>query len=973
MQALFEAVRQACAPREWSRGVELGRGGAVVVEQAAPEEIILRMASRAGMTSPRVTLWPEERDWSCDCATQEDVCAHVAAAVITLHRAAQEGRKVPSLEEHTAGRLRYCFRRSQGGLSFERVVVYADKVQPLESSLSSYRTGRPAESQVITTQADLAVDLVLGLRRRGPLPREIMPKLLTALARCSDVRLDDVPIKTLGIPMGVRACVVDAEQGFRLFVEPEMLITERFHHNLVLCRDTLRLLGETGLTARERETLPQGRLYTPAEALALVTEVLPDLRKRLPVEIRTQHLPRLEALPPRLLLDVERSGETLTVLPTLVYGDPPTARIDAGQLVHLGGAIPHRDEAAEKHLVQHLRRVLDLTPGHKRPFVGEEAVRFARRLTSWKGEIRGNAHKTFITTAPLVPQLRLEAGTFDFWCESTVSSAPGRQVTRRVQGAAVLRAWQDGATLFPLSEGGWAPLPQGWLQRFGPRVADLLAARQEHSTLPPCALPDLARLCDALEHPRPPECAHIAALLDDFHGIPPAVLPPTLRATLRPYQHRGASWLAFLRQTGLGAMLADDMGLGKTLQALAILQGRTLVVAPTSVLYHWAHELQRFRPDLRVAIYHGPQRVLEPGAEVTLSTYAILRLDVDRLAEPVWDTVILDEAQSIKNPESQVAQAAYRLQAHFRLTLTGTPVENRLEELWSQFHFLNRGLLGGRQDFQQRYARPMTEGRPEALERLREKLKPFVLRRRKREVTPELPARTEAVLYCELSDEERVVYDAIRAATLPQVIALLEAGGSVMAALEALLRLRQACCHTGLVPGQVAAISTKVSLLLERLEEALADGHKALVFSQWTALLDRVEPHLRAAHLSFTRLDGSTRDRAGVVRRFQDEAGPPIMLVSLRAGGTGLNLTAADHVFLLDPWWNPAVEDQAADRAHRLGQTKPVFIYRVVAQNTVEERILVLQERKRALAGAALDGTDQATAITREELLALLT
>jgi len=415
------------------------------------------------------------------------------------------------------------------------------------------------------------------------------------------------------------------------------------------------------------------------------------------------------------------------------------------------------------------------------------------------------------------------------------------------------------------------------------------------------------------------------------------------------------------------------MGLGKTLQTLCVLQGRTLVVAPTSVLHHWADELHRFRPGLRVAMYHGPQRTLTATTDVTLTTYAILRLDADMLAWETWDTVVLDEAQVIKNPDSQVARAAYSLRANFRLALTGTPIENRLDELWSQFHFLNRGLLGGRQAFQERYARPIANGQPGAAASLREKLQPFVLRRRKREVAPELPPRTDVVLHCLLSDSERVVYDTVRAATLANVVALLNAGGSVLAALEALLRLRQACCHPGLLPGQTASTSTKLTVLLERLEEAVADGHKALVFSQWTALLDRIEPHLRVARMPFTRLDGTTRDRASVVRHFQDEAGPPIMLVSLRAGGTGLNLTAADHIFILDPWWNPAVEDQAADRAHRIGQTRPVLVYRLVTQDTVEERILALQDRKRALADAALGGADRAAALTREELLTLLT
>ena len=239
-------------------------------------------------------------------------------------------------------------------------------------------------------------------------------------------------------------------------------------------------------------------------------------------------------------------------------------------------------------------------------------------------------------------------------------------------------------------------------------------------------------------------------------------------------------------------------------------------------------------------------------------------------------------------------------------------------------------------------------------------------------MAPELPARSEVVLRVELDERERAVYDAVRAATRDDVVEALRGGGNTLAALEALLRLRQASCHAGLVPGQHADTSSKVACLVDALESAAADGHRALVFSQWTGLLDRVEPHLKEASVGFTRLDGSTRDRAEVVREFQSEGGPPVMLVSLKAGGTGLNLTAADHVFMLDPWWNPAVEDQAADRAHRIGQQRPVTVYRLVARDTVEERILTLQTKKRALAEAALDGGDPAGSLTRDDLLALL-
>jgi SNF2 family DNA or RNA helicase len=282
-------------------------------------------------------------------------------------------------------------------------------------------------------------------------------------------------------------------------------------------------------------------------------------------------------------------------------------------------------------------------------------------------------------------------------------------------------------------------------------------------------------------------------------------------------------------------------------------------------------------------------------------------------------------------------------------------------------------LLGGRRDFDDRYARPIATGDAGVAAHLRERIRPFILRRLKREVAPELPPRTEVVLHASLDDEQRRVYDAVRAATRSEVLDRLAAGGGVLQALEALLRLRQAACHAALVPGQHAATSAKVDLLLETLDEALSEGHRALIFSQWTSLLDLVEPHLERTGVEFTRLDGATRDRAGVVERFQDEAGPPVMLLSLKAGGVGLNLTAADCVFVLDPWWNPAAEDQAADRAHRIGQDRPVMVYRLVTADTVEERILALQERKRGLAEAALgSGGAGGGALTREELLDLL-
>ena len=976
MQALFDAVRQACSPHVWSRGVEFTRANAVLSERADGEEVVLKVVTRDKVVQPTVTLWPDDEDWLCDCGHHETVCAHVAAAVIAYRRARQEDKPLPAAQQ-ASGRLRYAFTRSQGTLSFERHVVHDGREQILESPLSLSLT-RPGGLRfqgrisiaVAATPADLAVESALGIHRRGRLPREVMGKLLKALASCPDVRLGGNPVKILAKPIGLQACLEDQGDGFRLFVERDPAITEEFGNGVVLCGDTLRPVANPGLTARERADLPEGRHFSGDQLTELFSDILPSLEKRLPVQVRTRRLPQVVEEPPRIMLDVHREGDALTVLPTLVYGQPPLARVDGERLVHLQGPLPKRNERAEERLVRQLRQTMQLAPGHKAQYTGSDAVRVATRLKGWRGEIRGSGHTAFELAPPLVPQGRLDFQNFEMWFESAPPASG--DPAKRVDAGAVLRAWQSGESLVPLSGGGWAPLPREWLDQFGHRVADLLAARNASGVLPQFALPDLARLCESLEQPPPPEFDALRTLVDDFAGIPAAPMPNDMQATLRSYQHSGVNWLVFIRQAGLGGMLADDMGLGKTLQALCAVRGRTLVVAPTSVLSHWGDEIRRFRPGLRQSLYHGPQRRLDAEADVTLTTYAILRLDSDRLAQQSWDTVVLDEAQNIKNPDSQVAQAAFELRAAFRLTLSGTPVENRLDELWSQFHFLNRGLLGGRQDFQDRYAQPIASGQPQAAERLRERIRPFILRRSKGEVAPELPPRTERVLHCELSDAERIVYDTVRAATLNDVVARLEAGGNVMAAFEALLRLRQASCHSGLVPGQNADTSAKVELLLEVLGEAVADHHKALVFSQWTTLLNRVEPHLRAADIDFTRLDGQTRRRDEVVRRFQDADGPPVMLISLRAGGTGLNLTAADHVFLLDPWWNPAVEDQAADRAHRIGQTRPVLVHRLVARDTVEERILALQQHKRALADVALADAAGAAGITRDDLLALL-
>jgi superfamily II DNA or RNA helicase len=972
MQRMLEAVRKAALPAIWSQGVKLVRENAVTRESASASEIVVRVRAPGHLVAPTVTLYLYE-EWSCDCGSKVDPCAHVAAAAIFASQAPAEGDAAagtaPATGSQREARLVYRLGREGNLLTMARVIVSGDGREETVASLVGELTRNKSGAGVSATHDDIQVDRILGPNPRRFVPLARVADLFAAMA-ASEVTLDGASVRVSGESVPPVASVEDAPGGFLLRIDRNPVITSVISKGVARVGDTLRPLGETETTGDLLERLPLSRVFRGADQAVLVTQVLPELEKKLDVVIATTRLPRKSVtVRPRIALDLSYHGHTLSILPTLVYGDPPIARVDGDALMPLGQEVPVRRRDEEHAVVARLRDALNLVPGRRVDLDGVEAARFAQKLRDFQRATGDDAQAAVFDGPPLAARVIFENGSLDVVFEHT--GADG-EPTRRADGATVLRAWRDGLELVPLDGGGWAPLPADWLAKHGHRVADLLSARDPEKRLARSALPELGALCEALDAPKPMELGRLAPLLEGFDGIPAATLPGDLLATLRSYQRRGIDWLSFLRDAELGAVLADDMGLGKTLQTIAVLRGRTLVVCPKSVLYNWVAEIARFRPNLRVALFHGSSRALDPAADVTLTTYAVLRLDTGALAAEAWDTVVLDEAQAIKNESSQTARAAFALGGRFRVALSGTPVENRLEELWSVMHFANPGLLGGRSDFQERFAAPIAEGNPDAAKRLRGKIRPFVLRRMKRDVLPELPPRTDQVLHVELDEGERAVYDAVRVATKKDVAEKLERGGGVLAALEALLRLRQASCHPALVPGQTAEISSKVEALVEALTDAAADGHKVLVFSQWTSLLDLVEPHLREASIAFTRLDGSTRDRAAVVGEFQAEAGPPVMLVSLKAGGTGLNLTAADHVFLLDPWWNPAVEDQAADRAHRIGQERPVMVYRMVAKDTVEERILALQEKKRAIADVALGEASQAGGITREELLGLL-
>ena len=467
--------------------------------------------------------------------------------------------------------------------------------------------------------------------------------------------------------------------------------------------------------------------------------------------------------------------------------------------------------------------------------------------------------------------------------------------------------------------------------------------------------------------------------------------PRGFHGELRGYQRDGLGWLKFLQELKLGGCLADDMGLGKTVQVLALLQGRrlgrkkaaarrpSLIVAPRSLVHNWIEEAARFTPRLRVAGYTGPRRheLLADldGYDLVVTTYGLMRRDVAKLQEIELDYAVLDEAQAIKNASSQAAKASRLIRAEHRLALTGTPVENHLGELWSIFEFLNPGMLGRLPAFQG-LARSRSLG-AEALGPFARALRPFILRRTKEEVLKDLPEKTEQTLYCELDSKQQKLYKELRdhyRASLDKRIETQGLERTKIHVLEALLRLRQAACHPGLLdPARDGQSSAKLETLLEQVDEVLDGGHKALVFSQFVRLLDIVKQRLERRKTTFEYLDGKTRDRKSRIDRFQTDPDCRLFLISLKAGGLGLNLTAADYVFILDPWWNPAVEAQAVDRAHRIGQTRRVFAYRLIASGTVEEKILELQESKRELADAILSQSKSMIRdLTAEDLKLLL-
>ena len=753
--------------------------------------------------------------------------------------------------------------------------------------------------------------------------------------------------------------------------EPQIVLSAGF----LTANQNLARLDHGGAFAWLTELRRAGSMRFPRTAAPRLVESLARSGvspASLPEELRYDRID----VPPRLRVKVTRAStpyglrEDLQATVEFEYdGSVLQAHSGAATYDPERRRLVQRDAAAEQLALQRLQQ-LGFRRGWGHPISQsqfavsvEQFPRAVRTLVreGWHVEADGRAFR-----APRSFNVHVKSGIDWLELHGNVDFGDGRSASI----ADLLAALKRGDATVILDDGTRGMVPEEWLQRYL-RIAGFGETEGDHIRYRPTQ----TALLDALLENQPAVTidetfARARAELKKFSGIRALEPPLSFSGKLRDYQREALGWFEFLRRFGFGGCLADDMGLGKTVMVLALLDARrdtdgedrprtSLAVVPRSLVFNWKDEAARFTPQLRVLDYTGTSRDAASidDHDLVVTTYGTLRRDAPRLTAHSFDYVILDEAQAIKNAATASAKAVRLLRGQHRLALSGTPIENHVGELWSLFDFLNPGLLGTSRAFKTATGAQMHAER-EDLALVTLAVKPLILRRTKAQVEPELPARNEQTIHCELDAPQRRFYDELLAhyrATLLARIARSGLGKSKLQVLEALLRLRQAACHPGLIDARrIGEASAKFDVLLPQLTEVVEEGHKALVFSQFTSFLALLRNRLEDNGIVYEYLDGKTRDRAARVERFNADDGCRVFLISLKAGGLGLNLTAAEYVFLLDPWWNPAVEAQAIDRAHRIGQSRHVFAYRLIARDTVEEKVAELQKTKRELADAIL-------------------
>ncbi len=764
----------------------------------------------------------------------------------------------------------------------------------------------------------------------------------------------------------------------------------------VLIDNKVRVVGNVGgedLIRMKQMTTP---LIVPGKDRELfLARAFPALTRNFPLRSGGGHFSTVEGPPvPRLYLSESR-GE-LTVRVRFAYGGTvetagqPTSG-SAPEIQFSGSSVftVVREAAAEQAALVHLSESgLEPIEGAPSSFVYRPKTDPVAWLTDALPALAKEGFEVYgqegltryrVRTGPSSIAFNVSSGIdwFDLTVDATFDGTPASL-------QAFIEAVREGRRYVRLTDGSYGMLSEELVRRFtaGALLGDNMQSALRFSRAQIALLDELS---DGMEVAGDDAFTALRERLHSFSGIAHCPLPDDFHAVLRPYQQGGYDWLRFLHEFRFGGLLADDMGLGKTVQTLALLQyvhgnhdvRPSLIIVPTSLVHNWQREAGRFAPSLRVLTYHGLDRKRFRDSfedyDIIIVSYGILRRDIEFLRDILFTYVILDESQNIKNFASVNARAARHLQSEHRLALTGTPVENNLTELWSQIHFLNPGLLGGLKTFTDHFVKLIERDRnEETASTLRRLIHPFLLRRTKELVAADLPPKFESVVLCDMDDLQRSAYHHWREYFRQAIMRSIETVGvrrSTVKVLEGLTKLRLVCCHPSLADERYRGTSGKFSAFEEMLDDILQEGHKVLVFSQFVRMLTILRHHFDRHNISYEYLDGRTLHRKVHVDRFQNDPEIRAFLISLRAGGTGLNLTAADYVIHYDPWWNPAVETQATDRTHRIGQTRQVFSYKLITRDTVEEKILELQEKKKSLVSSVIT-TEQSflKSLTREDI-----
>lgn len=728
--------------------------------------------------------------------------------------------------------------------------------------------------------------------------------------------------------------------------------------------------------------LPDGKLLVPSvDWEDFLNQNLLEWSKKVPVNFDEALMHYEEDLEPQYQLYLQELEQVMVFKPSFAYHDTSIAWGHHGDVIKARNGkvtIYKRNEVSEQKFINHLRYLhsdMQYNVRDKFFYLNAQSVLnnnwfffFTEEMKEWKVELFGyeGLRNLRINTHKPKTQVRVSNGID--WFDAAVEVSFGDQV---VNIAAIKKAVAQKSNYIRLGDGSIGLLPEEWLKKYslllkiGEAKDGKLRLKKYHFT----ALDEMLSEIDEeqLQQELEGKKERLNNIIEqDFSQL---TIPEQVKATLRPYQSAGFQWLAFLNEAGWGGILADDMGLGKTIQTLTYLQhyknihGNVsfLVVCPTTLLYNWENEIKKFTPALTFGIHHGPKRTasikLLLQNDITITTYGTLRSDIKMFSAHEFDYAVLDESQAIKNPQSQVAKASLLIQAKHKIALSGTPIQNNTFDLYAQMNFLNPGMLGSREFFNNEFAIPIDKFQEaETQKQLRKLTYPFLLRRTKEQVAKDLPSKTETILYCEMGKEQRKIYEGYRNLYKSSILDMIEEQGierSQMHILQGLTKLRQICDSPAIIKQEepYPNHSIKIEELTREIEENVGN-HKALIFSQFIGMLSLIKAELEKHKIPYAYFDGSstTQQREKAIQEFQQNESCRIFLISLKAGGIGLNLTAADYVYIVDPWWNPAVEQQAIDRTHRIGQTKSIFAYRLICKDTIEEKMMLLQERKRQLA-----------------------